>query len=102
MEEKMSPTVSPESVDEVVQLGDEIYRSKVQSLVEPQYDGQYVGIHVDSGDYEVAKTTGNIMRAMLKRHSADGRIYLRKIGNEPEYALAARILAGRMMAGQMK
>jgi len=37
-------------------------------------------------------------RELLKTHVPDGRIYLRKIGTEPEYALAARLLASDMQA----
>ena len=36
------------------------------------------------------------------RPEASGRIYLRKIGDEPDYALAARIMAGNKLTRQSK
>lgn len=83
-------------------LGLAIYDQNLKSLLEPEYDNQFVAIHVDSGDYEVAKSSGNAMRAILARHPIDGRLVIRKIGSEPEYGLAARILVGEMMAGRIK
>ena len=44
------------------------------------------------------------MRAMRKRRR-EGRLVIMRIGNEPEWRLAARLLAGQMagqMAGQTK
>lgn len=83
-------------------LGLAIYDQKLKSLLEPEYDNQFVAIHVDSGDYEVGRSSGAATQAILKRHPIDGRLVVRKIGSEPEYGLAARILAGEMMAGRRK
>lgn len=102
MEEKDSHLFTPEQLAEINQLGSEIYETRLRTLVEAEFDGQYVAIHVDTGDYETAKNRTYAARNLLKRHPIDGRIYVRKIGNEPDYVLAARIMAGEMMAGQMK
>lgn len=90
--------ISHSDLEEVRTLGNAIYTEQLQAKLEPKYNNQYVALHVDSGDYSVAKSTGVATRDLLKRHAVDGRIYLRRIGNEPEYALASRILSGEMQA----
>ena len=77
--------------------GQAIYDAK-KTLLESEFNNQHVAIHVDTGDYAVAKSSAAATRALHRRHSS-GRAYTRKIGNEPEYGLAARLLVGEMMAG---
>src|SRR5438105_4944000 len=78
---------------EVARLGAQRYESDIRAAVEPHHLGEYIAIHVDTGDYEVARSTSRASRELLKRHPIDGRLYMRKIGDEPEYELAARVLA---------
>jgi hypothetical protein len=85
-------------MDELGRRGDEIY-AELRDLVEPAHNNQFIAIHVDSGKSEVARSSGAAMRAVRARHPLDGRLYIRKIGDEPEYGLAARILALKMNAG---
>lgn len=77
---------------EVAELGREMYYARFRDLVEPENKGKFIAIHVDSGDYAIAKSTAEATRALRKTHELDGRIYLRRIGEEPEYELASRIL----------
>ena len=58
-----------------------------------------MAIHLGSGEYAVADSTGNAMRAMRKSRPR-GRLYLTKIRPELEYGLTARILMAEMMAGK--
>jgi hypothetical protein len=88
-----SPLVSDEYRDEVAAKGRAIYENELGPLLEPEHDKEYVVIHVDNGDYAVGKSMGAAMRELLKRHPVDGRLIGLKIGNEPEYGLAARLLA---------
>jgi hypothetical protein len=88
--------------EEVMQRGATIYQNRLRSLFEASNAGQYIAVHVDSGDFAIAKSTGSAVRALRKNHPADGRIYLRKIGDEPEYGLAARFVSGELMAERAK
>lgn len=97
----MTLSVSANS-DDLTQRGLAIYEQTLKSLLEPAQNGRFVAIHVDSQDYEVARTSADAMRAMLKRHPIDGKLVIRKIGDEPEYGLAARILAGEMQGERRK
>lgn len=85
-----------EEQDELTNRGLAIYE-KLKPVLEPEYDRKFVAIHVETEDYEVASSTGNAMRAIRKRH-AEGFLLMMKIGNEPEWGLAARLFGGQMMA----
>ena len=100
--EHSAGTISQQSLDDISERGAAIYAAQLKAAMEPQRNNQYIAIHIDSGDYAAAKTTAAATRELLRRHPADGRIYLRKIGDEPEYELAGRILSGERQAGQTK
>lgn len=78
----------------VAGLGSAIYEKLRQSL-ERNLDGKFVAIHVQSGDYATGRSTADAMRAVRILHD-DGPLFLRKIGSEPEYGLAARLSEGDM------
>ncbi len=50
----------------------------------------FVAIEVLSGEYAVARSTGEAMRTLHRRFPA-GQLFLRRIGDETEAALAARL-----------
>ena len=70
------------------------YKSKLKPILEPQHDGEFVAIHVPSGDYAIGWYSGDATREILKNHSPDGQLVILKIGPEPD-SLVARYLAGR-------
>ena len=72
-----------------------IYESKLRAELEPVYDNKFIAIEPDSEEYAVADSSGNAMRAMHKTHPTKP-VLLMKIGSEPEYGLAARILVSEM------
>jgi hypothetical protein len=80
-----------ELVDELGERGSAIYDARLKPLLEPAFERQFVAIHLDSGDYEVARSSGDAMRAIRKKHPRDGKLFIRKIGDEPEYQLAGRL-----------
>lgn len=83
---------------DISRRGMAIYEATLKAKLEPEHNNEYIAIHPDSEDYALARTTGEAMRAIRKVHS-EGGLLLMRIGPEPEYSLAARILAGEMMAG---
>jgi hypothetical protein len=103
----MQPSTAPTDVQDefadhhnVAGRGRAIYNDSLKHLLEPTHDGQAIAIHVDSGDYAIASTVGNAMRAMRAKHSS-GPLFLRRIGSEPEYGLAARLF-GSSISGRRK
>src|SRR5258708_35039403 len=89
---------SDEFRDEVGRLGQELYDSRIRMIVEHDNRGRYIAIHVDSEDYRIAESTSQATRAIHEIHPVDGRLYIRRIGDEPEFGLAARILASDLVA----
>ncbi|MGO8674139.1 MAG: hypothetical protein ACLQVD_22600 [Capsulimonadaceae bacterium] len=87
-------TVSDLESARVAEQGSAIYE-KLRLDLEPRLDGQFVAIHIQSGDYSTGRSTAAAMRSVRKLHD-DGPLFLRKVGSEPEYGLAARLLEGEM------
>jgi hypothetical protein len=88
-------------LDDLHEKGMAVYERLKQSL-ESKHWNRFVAIHVDSGDFAVGSTAGEASRNLRVARSPDGRMFIRKIGDEPEYELAARILAGDLAARATK
>jgi hypothetical protein len=84
--------LSEEQVDGLGERGMAIYEDRLMAATEPAHNRKFVAVHVDTGDYGVGRTSGDAMRAIRKKRSRDGQLFIRKIGDEPKYQLAARIL----------
>ena len=93
--------MSDEEHEALSKRGLDLYEGTLKALLEPAYNNQYVAIHIDTEQYAVGRSSGDAMRAMRKRRP-DGRLVIMQIGAEPEWGLAARLLAGQMIAGQQK
>ena len=87
-----------EHLTELAKRGLQLYEEKLKPILEPQYNSQFVAIHVPTSDYFIGRTSGDAMRGILRQHPVDGQVVIRKVGPEPEYGLAARVLAGELMA----
>ena len=70
--------------------------SAIHPTLEADHRGDYVAIHIDSGDYAVGRSTASAMRLLRQRHPR-GHLFLSKIGDEPEYGLAARFLSSELV-----
>lgn len=87
--------------DQLAERGFQLYETELKSRLEPAENGRYVAIHVESGEYDVARNSPEARRTLRKRFPT-GYIVTRKIGPEPDYALAARLLAGELQQGAAK
>ena len=85
------PYVSDSSLEELAERGEAIY-TKFQHRLEAEHYNQYVVFHVDNEDYAVGRSFYLASRAMRERHPADGRLYGRKIGPEPDEDREAMLL----------
>jgi hypothetical protein len=84
-----------DKAEDVAEMGQEIYNAKLKPLLEPDHNNEYVAIHVDSGDCALGRSWVSALRTLLLRHEADGRLAGMKIGSEPDYGLAARLVGSR-------
>jgi hypothetical protein len=69
-----------EQLSPLAARGLELYRERLQALLEPEHSGESVAIHVDTGDYELGGTHSDAARRLLSRHDCDGRIVTLTIG----------------------
>ena len=97
----MVPIPQTEELDDLTRRGLALYNDRLKAILEPTHNNEFIAIEPDSEDYALANSSANAMRAMHKIHPRKS-LLLMKIGPEPEYGLAARILAGKMMAGERK
>ncbi len=73
--------------DEVGELGEEIYRTRIRAEVEtPENIGKMVIIDVDTGEYEVDKIGLTAAHSLRARHS-DARLYGIRIGYKTAEAI---------------
>lgn len=96
------PLVSDAAREDISRRGQSLYDAQLKSRLEPEYVRRFVAIHVDTGEYAVARSSSEAVRAMRRRYPVDGRLYVRRVGDEPEYGLAARILTSDMIAAHPK
>jgi hypothetical protein len=70
---------SDEDLQEASRIGEAIYSERFRALLEPDFNGQIVAIHLETGDYEVDKDSSKAHLAVRRRHT-DGIIMVRDIG----------------------
>ncbi len=87
------------TLEEIEQRGLAIYDTRLKNVLEPAENGRVVAIHIDSEDYATGRNSSEARRAIRARQP-EGQLLLMDIGLEPNYSLAARFLAGRMVAGK--
>ena len=96
-----NPMVSEEYLQELAERGQAVYE-KLKPMLEPEFNGQHVAIHVDTEDYAVALYATLASREMIKRRAVDGRLFGRKIGPEPDNDLVAKLAAFEILTGRPK
>ena len=88
-------TLNPYTLDEIEQRGLAIYEG-LKPILEPSENGRVVAIHIDSSDYATGRNSSEARHA-LRLRQPQGQLLIMDIGSEPNYALAARVLAGQMV-----
>ncbi len=77
-------------LDDVTRRGLAIYETRLGPLLESAHAGEVVAIHVDSGDYAVAPSSPEALRAMRRMRPA-GLLFLYTIGVATDHSLARRM-----------
>lgn len=93
--------ISEEYGSDLGERGQAIYE-KLKPMLEPEFNGQHVVIHVDTEEYVVAKLSTLASHEMYRRRPVDGRLFGRKIGPEPDNDRVAQIAALEMLAERRK
>ena len=75
---------------DVTERGLAIYESRLKALLEPDHLGEVIAIHVDTGEYVVAASSPDALRAM-GRLQPSGLLFLYTIGPAEDLGLAQRM-----------
>lgn len=80
---------------EVDRRGEALYAENLKRILEPAHNGEWVAIHLDSGDYAVHKNAAIARRTLRERH-ADGMTYSLIVGpvTANEIARTNRLASG--------
>ncbi len=93
---EMSDLRDEQVLDEMSQRGFALYNERLKSVLEPEFNGQIVAVHMNSGEYAVARTAGEALRT-LRLRLPQGIVMTMDIGPVAEDDL----LTLRMRGGQM-
>ena len=90
-----SPDIMDEAQLEVLaKRGIVLYNEKLKAALEPEHNGSTVAIHLDSGDYAIAGSSPDAMRALRARRP-EGLIMTTLVGPDQMDQLAYRMLGSR-------
>jgi hypothetical protein len=64
---------------EIGERGVRIYESKLRETLEPKFNGQFVAIDVDTGDYEISGEAADASDQLWER-CPDAQILIERIG----------------------
>lgn len=99
----MAEMVIP-SEDETARLcaiGRTIYETQLKAILEPEYNGKMVAIHLDSGDYAIASNSPYARRDLRVRKPT-GLIFVTDIGLAPIDGLTWRMMGSQILSGRGK
>src|SRR6266511_797994 len=80
-----SGTPSQEERDDIVSRGDEIFE-RLREQVWAEHEGEHIAIHVDTGEYAIARHASDASRALRAGREPDGRLYVRNLTDDPDRA----------------
>jgi hypothetical protein len=84
--------VPQEELERITDAGYTIYNEKLKDILEPKYNGQVVAIHIDTGDYEVARNSPSAWKALEVRHP-EGLMAILDIGTPTFDPMMSRLFA---------
>lgn len=76
---------------EVAARGEAIYREQIEPRLQPEDQGRFVVIDVDSADFEIAESDA-AATSRLKQRRPPGRFYGLRIGQRAAYRIGTRSL----------
>jgi ferredoxin len=77
------------SREEVAARGRAIYEEQIRSRVEPEHEGEFVVIDVDTGEYEIGKDDVALMKRAAERHPVHS-LYGMRVGHRTMGRIGAR------------
>ena len=78
-----------EEMERECKLGRSIYDDKLKAVLEPEYLGKVVAIHLATGEYAIATNSPHARRALRVRQPS-GIIYVTTVGPAPMNGMTMR------------
>lgn len=76
---------------EVARRGRELYERDIRKEVEPEFDGYFLVVDINTGDYFLGETDDDIFdRAEAK--NPDGLFYLMRVGRQAAHRIGFRLV----------
>ncbi len=88
---------SEEETARLCAIGRAIYDNKLKAMLEPEYNGKIVAIHLDTGDYEVAGNSPTASRAIRARHPL-GLLMVTDVGPAKMDGLTLRMMGSQFLS----
>jgi hypothetical protein len=76
--------------DEIVERGQALYDQQIRKKVEPQHNGKFLVLDVDTGDYEIDADSYAAYERAAARHP-DAPFYLLRVGFPAAVTLGAEV-----------
>ena len=92
---------SEEETARLCAIGRAIYDNTLKAILEPEYNGRMVAIHLDTGDYAIAGNSPYARRDLRIRRPT-GFIYVTDVGPAPMDGLTLRMMGSQMLSGRGK
>ena len=73
--------MTAQDTDEFVRRAEEMYASRLRSILEPKHVDEYVAIEPDSGDYFLGKTLSEATRVARQAHP-DRLTHVMRVGHK--------------------
>lgn len=80
--------------EEIVRLGEERYEREVRALVEPQHNGEFLVLDVDTGEYEMDRDEAAAFQRAISAHP-HGRLFLKRVGFAAAHRIGGRLRVTR-------
>lgn len=77
------------SKEEFARRGDEIYERNIRSRVEPDDEGKFVVIDIETGAYEIDRDEVAASDRLIARHP-DAQVWLRRVGSRYAHRFGPR------------
>ncbi len=77
------------SKEEFAQRGEALYYNNIRAHVEPQHNGKFVAIDIETGDYEVDEDDYTAGERLLLRNP-DAQLWLMRAGHATAYRFGFR------------
>lgn len=77
--------------DDIVERGQALYERDVRARVEPQHNGQFLAIDIETGAYAIGPTAIEAIRD-IKRQRPNAMLYILRVGHPAAYRLGGKSL----------